>query len=119
MKIYGWGPHGVYDHPGKSCDHKHCDIADIMFLFVAWPLMNRCLKGYVNLWVDTSHSQLSRCHVWRSWSGASENMTHSICHLTSKHHVMKGSITSKSDSSSWYVTTLQILVAIGIVVVEI
>ena len=32
---------------------------------------------------------------------------------------MKGSITSKSDSSSWYVTTLQILVAIGIVVVEI
>ena len=31
MKIYGWGPHGVYDHPGKSCDHKHYDIADIMF----------------------------------------------------------------------------------------
>ena len=119
MQIYGWGPHGVYYHPGKSCDDKHCDIADIMFWFVAWPLMNRYLKGYVNLWVDACHSQLSHCHVWWSWSGASENIKYSICHLTSKHHVMEGSSTSKSYSSSWYVTTLQILVAIGIVVVEI
>ena len=62
--------------------------------------MNRRLKGYVNLWVDASHSQLPRCHVWWSSSSASENMKYSICHLTSKHHMMKGSSTSKSDSSS-------------------
>ena len=43
---------------------------------------------------------------------------YSICHVTLQNHVIEGSSNFTSESSSWYVTTLPSLAAIGIVVVE-
>ena len=31
MRNYGWKLIGICHHPGKSCDHEHCDSRD-MFL---------------------------------------------------------------------------------------
>ena len=46
-------------------------------------------------------------------------MKYLICHLTSQSHVIEGPCNFLSRFSSWCVTTLPGLVAIGIVVVEI
>ena len=37
---------GAPHRPDKSCDHKHCDNGDIMFLICR---VNTCLKSYINL----------------------------------------------------------------------
>ena len=31
------------------------------------PLVNTCLKKYVNLWVETRHSESPSCHIWWSY----------------------------------------------------
>ena len=46
------------------------------------------------------------------WSNASRNMKYLICHVTSQNHLIEGSITFMSGSSSWYVTTFLSLVVI-------
>ena len=51
-----------------------------------------------------------------SGSGVIKNL---VCHVILQDHVVKGSCDFIGGSPSWYVTTLQSLVAIGIVVVEI
>ena len=48
------------------------------------------------------------------WSNASEEMKYLICHMTSENHVIEGSISFMSGTSSWHVTTLPGLLAIGI-----
>ena len=53
------------------------------------------------------------------WSSASEYIKYLICPVTSKNHVIEGSNNFMSGSSSWYITTLPNLVAIGIVKLEI
>ena len=50
---------------------------------------------------------------------ASGDIKYSICHVTSQNYVIEGSSNFMSGSSSWYVTTLTRLVAIGIVLVQI
>ena len=52
------------------------------------------------------------------WSSPSGDIKYLICHVTPQKHVTEGSNNSMSGSSSWYVNNLPILVAIGIVVVE-
>ena len=42
-----------------------------------------------------------------------------ICQVTSQNHVIEGSCNFLSGNSSWYVTTLLSLVAIGTAVVDI
>ena len=45
--------------------------------------------------------------------------TYVTLHATSQNHMIEGSNKFMSGSSSWYVTTLPSLIAIGIVLVEI
>ena len=45
--------------------------------------------------------------------------TYVTLHVTSQNHVIEGSDNFMSGSSSWYLTTLPSLIAIGIVLVEI
>ena len=52
------------------------------------------------------------------WSSATGDMKYLLCHVTSQNPVIEGSNRFMSGSSSWHVTTLPSLVAIGIVVVE-
>ena len=52
-----------------------------------------------------------------NWSCGSGDMTNVVCRVTSKDHFIEGSY--DVDGSSSYVTTLPILVAMGIVLVEI
>ena len=47
------------------------------------------------------------------------DMKNLICNVTSQNHVIEGLRIFMSGSSSWHVTTLPSLVAIGVEVVEI
>ena len=53
------------------------------------------------------------------WSSVSGDITHLICHMTSQNQVIERSYDFFIGSSSLYVTILQSLVVIGVVVVEI
>ena len=53
------------------------------------------------------------------WFSTSGDRKHLTCHLTLQNHVIEGSSNPMKVSSSWYITTLPSLVAVGIVVVEI
>ena len=48
------------------------------------------------------------------WSSASGDIKYLICHVISQNHVIEGLSNFLSWSSSWYVTTLPCLVAIGV-----
>ena len=48
------------------------------------------------------------------WSSASVDIKYLICHVISQNHAAEGLSNFLSWSSSWYVTTLPNLVAIGI-----
>ena len=53
------------------------------------------------------------------WSSRKVDISYSICHVTSQDLIIKGSCNFMDGSSSLNVTSVPILVAIGIVVVEI
>ena len=73
----------------------------------------------MNLQVQAPHGESSSCHVFDHWSIAIGDIKYLICHVTSPSHGIERSSNFKNGSSLWYVTTLPILVAIGILVVEI
>ena len=64
MQIYGWKLLVLCHYTDKSCDHNHRDGEDIGFSFVTLPLLNPCLKGYVNLWVEARHGKSPYRHGW-------------------------------------------------------
>ena len=66
--------------------------------------------------VTVSHHLAMFSGHWFSTSGDIKYLT---CHLTLQNHVIEGSRNLMKVSSSWYITTLPSLVAVGIVAVEI
>ena len=85
--------------------------------FYRWISKNTCFKSYLKLWVEDLCGESTPCHAWwLFWSSTSANF---IYHVTSWRKVIKWSRNFISGSSSWYVTKIQSLVAIGIVVVDI
>ena len=65
MQIYGLELLVLCHYTDTSCDHKNCDGGDICSSFVTLPLVNPCLKGYVNLWLEARHGKSPpSCYVW-------------------------------------------------------
>ena len=64
LRVYEWKFLVFFQYRDKSCDHKHCDGGDIVFLICHGPLVSICLKGYLNLWVEAHHDESPPCHVW-------------------------------------------------------
>ena len=66
MRIFGWEFLVECHQPDKSCDHKHCNSRDKMFLIchMASP-KHIILKGFVNLWVEVPHDESPPSHVLR------------------------------------------------------
>ena len=62
-----------------------------MFLTVTSPLLNKSIKGYVNLWLENSCSESPPYHVWSSASGD----------VTSQDHLTEGSSNFMCGSSTW------------------
>ena len=94
MRIYRWELLAVCHHPDKSCDHRHCDCGDIMFLIC---------------------HMTSRKRVWWPWSNASGDIKYWIKITTELEKVLKISrdLTNPSDwrvtlfhesSSLWYLS---------------
>ena len=93
----------------KSCDHKYCDGGDI-FLICHVTSREHMFKGFC---------EFMGTMFGRHWSITIGDMNYLTCHVTFQNHVIEGSSNFMSGSSSWYITTLPSLVAIGIAVVEI
>ena len=69
--------------------------------------------------MEASHEELLPFHVCGHWYSANGDIKYLTCDVTSQNHVIEGSCKFLSGSSSWYVTSLPSLVAMGIVVVDI
>ena len=119
MPIYRCEHLVVYHQPNKSCDHKHCDIASIIFSICHVIFRENMLKGYVNLWWIPLAENYRLVMFGGHWPSASGDIKYFICQVTSQKHVIEKSSHFMSGSSSWYVTTLARLVAIGIAVSDI
>ena len=48
MQIYGWELLVICHHPHKSCDHKHSDSGDTMFLICNGTSHEHMFKGVCN-----------------------------------------------------------------------
>ena len=102
MQIYEWEFLAVRHHPNKFWDHKHCDSGDIMFLI--------CHKRLCEFMCENSSRWVTTC--------ASGYIKYLIFDVNSQIHVIEGSNNFINGSSSWSVTSLSSLVALGVVVVE-
>ena len=60
MGTSGWELYEVWYYPGKSCDHKHCDSGDIVFLICHVTHREHMLKRLC----EFSHGESPPCHVW-------------------------------------------------------
>ena len=49
MQIYGLELLTVYHHPGKSCEHRHCDCGYIVFLICHLNSREHMFKGLCEL----------------------------------------------------------------------
>ena len=90
-----------------------------MFLIFHVTSCELMFKGLCEFWGGSSLQSHYLPMLGDHQSGASGDMKYEICRVSSQNHVIEESCNYLSGCSSWYITTLPSLVAIGIVVVEI
>ena len=82
-----------------------------------WPHRTTCLKDYETILVEALMVRHSFAMFGVHLSSGSGDMTHLIYHVAAKDHMIEGSY-DMDMSSSLHATTLPVLVAIGILLVE-
>ena len=90
-----------------------------MFLICHMNLREHIFKGSgeIFMWKPLTESHLPM--FGGHWPRASKDINYLICHMTPQNHAVDGSCNFLNGCTSWYVTTLPVLVATGIMVVEI
>ena len=81
MPIYGCEHLVVYDQPSKSCGHKHCDIASIIFSICHVIFRENVFKGLCQFMVDPPRRELPPCHVW--WALAQCKWRYKVFYMSS------------------------------------
>ena len=69
--------------------------------------------------IGVSHFESADCLVWCPKLFLSRDQIHSICHVTSQEHVIKGSRFFMGERSLGYFATFPSIVTIDIAIVEI
>ena len=54
----------MFDHLGKSSEHRHYDSGNTVFLICHVISREYMFKGYMNLWVEFHHRESLPSHVW-------------------------------------------------------
>ena len=95
---------------------RHCDSGYLTFLICHEIPGNTSLKGFLALLLKILILGLHHVILGGHSSSAGGDITHLICHVIPKDHLLEGSPNFLKGSSSLYVTTLPSLVTKGIVV---
>ena len=98
-------------YANKSCDHKHYDCGDIMFLICHVTSSKHMFKGLCEFMGRSPSLKVTIFSMLDGhWSSASGVIKYLTCQVTLQNHVIEG---------SWYTTSLPSLAAINIVIVDI
>ena len=82
--MYGRELLTVCHHPGKFCEHRHCDSGDIVFLICHVISREHTFKGLCEFRVEEPLMESHHLPMFGGhWSSASGNMKYLICHVTS------------------------------------
>ena len=85
------------------------------FWFVTWPHLGTYFKRDMWIYGWKPYTKSHPISMFSGhWSSTNGDIKYLICHVTSHNNVIEKSCNFLSGNCSWYVTTLPILVVIGI-----